>query len=176
MFIHHIIDHLDSESESRGSSGPAEAGGCHCGYVAEEHHEPGDGGAGERTLEQPEPPRPFTLCKNHGRLTTTDPLIICWIFAAPSHLFYLQGTADLEPEDEEEMEDSGEVLDDSSSSPSSTLRNYPLTCKVLYSYKVPAEYTVLQGTWTMFQHWPAQKVLPSWRERWLPSKMTFSHL
>lgn len=34
------------------------------------------------------------------------------------------------------MEDSGEVLDDSSSSPSSTLRNYPLTCKVLYSYKV----------------------------------------
>lgn len=47
-----------------------------------------------------------------------------------------QGTADLEREDEEETEDSGEVLDDSSSSPSSTLRNYPLTCKVLYSYKV----------------------------------------
>lgn len=53
---------------------------------------------------------------------------------------FLQGTADLEREDEEEMEDSGEVLDDSSSSPSSTLKNYPLTCKVLYSYKVPAEY------------------------------------
>lgn len=34
------------------------------------------------------------------------------------------------------MEDSGEVLDDSSSSPSSTLKSYPLTCKVLYSYKV----------------------------------------
>lgn len=34
------------------------------------------------------------------------------------------------------MEDSGEVLDESSSSPSSTLKNYPLTCKVLYSYKV----------------------------------------
>ncbi|XP_039888408.1 F-BAR and double SH3 domains protein 2-like isoform X2 [Simochromis diagramma] len=48
----------------------------------------------------------------------------------------LSVTADLEREDEEEMEDSGEVLDDSSSSPSSTLKNYPLTCKVLYSYKV----------------------------------------
>ncbi|XP_039888407.1 F-BAR and double SH3 domains protein 2-like isoform X1 [Simochromis diagramma] len=47
----------------------------------------------------------------------------------------LSVTADLEREDEEEMEDSGEVLDDSSSSPSSTLKNYPLTCKVLYSYK-----------------------------------------
>lgn len=54
----------------------------------------------------------------------------------------LQGTADLEREDEEETEDSGEVLDDSSSSPSSTLRNYPLTCKVLYSYKVPPESTL----------------------------------
>uniref|UniRef100_A0A672ZRI1 F-BAR and double SH3 domains protein 2-like n=1 Tax=Sphaeramia orbicularis TaxID=375764 RepID=A0A672ZRI1_9TELE len=56
----------------------------------------------------------------------------------------LSGTADLEHEDEEEMEDSGEVLDDSSSSPSSTLRNYPLTCKVLYSYKAsqPDELTI----------------------------------
>uniref|UniRef100_A0A3Q3DAW9 FCH and double SH3 domains 2 n=1 Tax=Hippocampus comes TaxID=109280 RepID=A0A3Q3DAW9_HIPCM len=47
-------------------------------------------------------------------------------------------------EDEEEMEDSGEVLDDSSSSPSSTLKNYPLTCKVLYSYKAsqPDELTI----------------------------------
>uniref|UniRef100_A0A672ZUC0 F-BAR and double SH3 domains protein 2 n=1 Tax=Sphaeramia orbicularis TaxID=375764 RepID=A0A672ZUC0_9TELE len=55
-----------------------------------------------------------------------------------------EGTADLEHEDEEEMEDSGEVLDDSSSSPSSTLRNYPLTCKVLYSYKAsqPDELTI----------------------------------
>ncbi|KAF3840618.1 hypothetical protein F7725_006480, partial [Dissostichus mawsoni] len=46
--------------------------------------------------------------------------------------------------DEEEMEDSGEVLDDSSSSPSSTLKNYPLTCKVLYSYKSsqPDELTI----------------------------------
>lgn len=50
---------------------------------------------------------------------------------------FRKGTADLErEEDEEETEDSGEVLDDSSSSPSSTLKNYPLTCKVLYSYKV----------------------------------------
>uniref|UniRef100_A0A668V1J6 Uncharacterized protein n=1 Tax=Oreochromis aureus TaxID=47969 RepID=A0A668V1J6_OREAU len=56
----------------------------------------------------------------------------------------LSVTADLEREDEEEMEDSGEVLDDSSSSPSSTLKNYPLTCKVLYSYKAsqPDELTI----------------------------------
>nr|XP_040036623.1 F-BAR and double SH3 domains protein 2-like [Gasterosteus aculeatus aculeatus] len=56
----------------------------------------------------------------------------------------LSGTADLERDDEEEMEDSGEVLDDSSSSPSSTLKNYPLTCKVLYSYKSsqPDELTI----------------------------------
>ncbi|XP_010869103.2 F-BAR and double SH3 domains protein 2 isoform X1 [Esox lucius] len=56
----------------------------------------------------------------------------------------ISGTADLEREDEEELEDSGEVLDDSSSSPSSTLRNYPLTCKVLYSYKAsqPDELTI----------------------------------
>ncbi|KAL0994640.1 hypothetical protein UPYG_G00125230 [Umbra pygmaea] len=58
----------------------------------------------------------------------------------------LSGTADLEREEEEddELEDSGEVLDDSSSSPSSTLRNYPLTCKVLYSYKAsqPDELTI----------------------------------
>ncbi|KAL3043252.1 LOW QUALITY PROTEIN: F-BAR and double SH3 domains protein 2-like [Trematomus bernacchii] len=56
----------------------------------------------------------------------------------------LSGTADLEREDEEEMEDSGDVLDDSSSSPSSTLKNYPLTCKVLYSYKSsqPDELTI----------------------------------
>lgn len=60
-----------------------------------------------------------------------------------TEVMFLQGTADLEREDEEEMEDSGEVLDDSSSSPSSTLKNYPLTCKVLYSYKVPAEHKLL---------------------------------
>nr|XP_020454250.1 F-BAR and double SH3 domains protein 2-like isoform X2 [Monopterus albus] len=56
----------------------------------------------------------------------------------------LSGTADLDQEDEEELEDSGEVLDDSSSSPSSTLKNYPLTCKVLYSYKAsqPDELTI----------------------------------
>ncbi|XP_023823825.1 F-BAR and double SH3 domains protein 2-like isoform X2 [Salvelinus sp. IW2-2015] len=57
----------------------------------------------------------------------------------------LSGTADLErEEEEEELEDSGEVLDDSSSIPSCTLRNYPLTCKVLYSYKAsqPDELTI----------------------------------
>ncbi|CAB1316636.1 unnamed protein product, partial [Coregonus sp. 'balchen'] len=46
--------------------------------------------------------------------------------------------------EDEELEDSGEVLDDSSSSPSCTLRNYPLNCKVLYSYKAsqPDELTI----------------------------------
>lgn len=43
------------------------------------------------------------------------------------------------------MEDSGEVLEDSSSSPSSTLKNYPLTCKVLYSYKVRAQEQSCSG-------------------------------
>ncbi|XP_062869802.1 F-BAR and double SH3 domains protein 2 [Trichomycterus rosablanca] len=52
-------------------------------------------------------------------------------------------TVDLEREDDEETEDT-ETLDDSSSSPSSTLRNYPLTCKVLYSYQAsqPDELTI----------------------------------
>ncbi|XP_038833289.1 F-BAR and double SH3 domains protein 2-like [Salvelinus namaycush] len=58
-----------------------------------------------------------------------------------AHDLSISGTGDLE---REEDEDSGEVLDDSSSSPSSTLRNYPLTCKVLYSYKAsqPDELTI----------------------------------
>lgn len=66
-----------------------------------------------------------------------------WSNLSVSHDPALEGTADLEREDEEE-EDSGEVLDDSSSSPSSTLKNYPLTCKVLYSYKAsqPDELTI----------------------------------
>ncbi|KAI4892658.1 hypothetical protein NFI96_022795, partial [Prochilodus magdalenae] len=55
----------------------------------------------------------------------------------------LSSTADLDREDDEETEDT-ETLDDSSSSPSSTLRNYPLTCKVLYSYQAsqPDELTI----------------------------------
>uniref|UniRef100_A0A8B9EMZ2 FCH and double SH3 domains 2 n=1 Tax=Anser cygnoides TaxID=8845 RepID=A0A8B9EMZ2_ANSCY len=48
-----------------------------------------------------------------------------------SHLI----NADAEKEEGEEFEDSMDVFDDSSSSPSGTLRNYPLTCKVVYSYK-----------------------------------------
>lgn len=48
----------------------------------------------------------------------------------------LKGTVDLEREEGEECEENMGVFDDSSSSPSGTLRNYPLTCKVLYSYKV----------------------------------------
>ncbi|XP_041920545.1 F-BAR and double SH3 domains protein 2 [Alosa sapidissima] len=53
-------------------------------------------------------------------------------------------TVDLEREDGEDLEENMEVFDDSSSSPSGTLRNYPLTCKVLYSYKAsqPDELTI----------------------------------
>uniref|UniRef100_A0A3P9QBJ2 F-BAR and double SH3 domains protein 2 n=1 Tax=Poecilia reticulata TaxID=8081 RepID=A0A3P9QBJ2_POERE len=56
----------------------------------------------------------------------------------------LSGTVDLEREEGEECEENMEVFDDSSSSPSGTLRNYPLTCKVLYSYKAsqPDELTI----------------------------------
>ncbi|XP_063061417.1 F-BAR and double SH3 domains protein 2-like isoform X2 [Engraulis encrasicolus] len=56
----------------------------------------------------------------------------------------LSTTVDLEREDGEELEENMEVFDDSSSSPSGTLRNYPLTCKVLYSYKAsqPDELTI----------------------------------
>uniref|UniRef100_A0A8C3LPE4 F-BAR and double SH3 domains protein 2 n=1 Tax=Chrysolophus pictus TaxID=9089 RepID=A0A8C3LPE4_CHRPC len=52
--------------------------------------------------------------------------------------------ADAEKEEGEEFEDSMDVFDDSSSSPSGTLRNYPLTCKVVYSYKAsqPDELTI----------------------------------
>ncbi|TSM28200.1 F-BAR and double SH3 domains protein 2 [Bagarius yarrelli] len=55
----------------------------------------------------------------------------------------LSSTADFDREEDEETEDT-ETLDDSSSSPSSTLRNYPLTCKVLYSYQAsqPDELTI----------------------------------
>uniref|UniRef100_A0AAY4DDA4 F-BAR and double SH3 domains protein 2 n=1 Tax=Denticeps clupeoides TaxID=299321 RepID=A0AAY4DDA4_9TELE len=53
-------------------------------------------------------------------------------------------TVDLERDEGEEFEENMEVFDDSSSSPSGTLRNYPLTCKVLYSYKAsqPDELTI----------------------------------
>ncbi|KAL2806725.1 F-BAR and double SH3 domains protein 2 [Daubentonia madagascariensis] len=52
--------------------------------------------------------------------------------------------ADTEREGGEEFEDNMDVFDDSSSSPSGTLRNYPLTCKVVYSYKAsqPDELTI----------------------------------
>lgn len=58
-------------------------------------------------------------------------------------LCVLKGTVDLEREECEECEENMEVFDDSSSSPSGTLRNYPLTCKVLYSYKVCFYYTTV---------------------------------
>ncbi|XP_044306124.1 F-BAR and double SH3 domains protein 2 isoform X2 [Varanus komodoensis] len=50
-----------------------------------------------------------------------------------SHLVQLN--VDVEREEGEELEDGMDAFDDSSSSPSGTLRNYPLTCKVVYSYK-----------------------------------------
>ncbi|XP_017200323.1 F-BAR and double SH3 domains protein 2 isoform X1 [Oryctolagus cuniculus] len=52
--------------------------------------------------------------------------------------------ADTEREEGEEFEDNMDAFDDSSSSPSGTLRNYPLTCKVVYSYKAsqPDELTI----------------------------------
>ncbi|KAK1800773.1 hypothetical protein P4O66_005959, partial [Electrophorus voltai] len=56
-----------------------------------------------------------------------------WATLTP-HDASLCSTADLDREDDEETEDA-ETQDDSSSSPCSTLRNYPLTCKVLYSYQ-----------------------------------------
>ncbi|XP_075271528.1 F-BAR and double SH3 domains protein 2 isoform X3 [Opisthocomus hoazin] len=57
-----------------------------------------------------------------------------------SHLM----NADAEKEEGEEFDESMDVFDDSSSSPSGTLRNYPLTCKVVYSYKAsqPDELTI----------------------------------
>ncbi|XP_049599178.1 F-BAR and double SH3 domains protein 2 isoform X2 [Syngnathus scovelli] len=60
-----------------------------------------------------------------------------WNNLSSSHDLSLSGTADLEDEEDsgDVADDSSDVLDDSSSSPSGTLKNYPLTCKVLYSYK-----------------------------------------
>ncbi|XP_033001864.1 F-BAR and double SH3 domains protein 2 isoform X3 [Lacerta agilis] len=57
-----------------------------------------------------------------------------------SHLL----NVDMEKEEGEELEDGMDAFDDSSSSPSGTLRNYPLTCKVVYSYKAsqPDELTI----------------------------------
>ncbi|XP_017559640.1 F-BAR and double SH3 domains protein 2 isoform X1 [Pygocentrus nattereri] len=56
----------------------------------------------------------------------------------------LSTTVDLDREEGEDLEENMEAFDDSSSSPSGTLRNYPLTCKVLYSYKAsqPDELTI----------------------------------
>uniref|UniRef100_W5L2E8 F-BAR and double SH3 domains protein 2 n=1 Tax=Astyanax mexicanus TaxID=7994 RepID=W5L2E8_ASTMX len=56
----------------------------------------------------------------------------------------LSTVVDLDREEGEDLEENMEAFDDSSSSPSGTLRNYPLTCKVLYSYKAsqPDELTI----------------------------------
>nr|XP_056714259.1 F-BAR and double SH3 domains protein 2 [Euleptes europaea] len=57
-----------------------------------------------------------------------------------SHLL----NVDPDREEGEDLEDGLDAFDDSSSSPSGTLRNYPLTCKVVYSYKAsqPDELTI----------------------------------
>lgn len=58
----------------------------------------------------------------------------------------------MEKEEGEEFDDSMDVFDDSSSSPSGTLRNYPLTCKVVYSYKVGDYfYFILLEKWIVQQ-------------------------
>ncbi|KAK1784672.1 hypothetical protein P4O66_003349 [Electrophorus voltai] len=56
----------------------------------------------------------------------------------------LTAPVDLDRDEGEDPEENMEAFDDSSSSPSGTLRNYPLTCKVLYSYKAsqPDELTI----------------------------------
>ncbi|XP_052008397.1 F-BAR and double SH3 domains protein 2 isoform X2 [Xyrauchen texanus] len=61
-----------------------------------------------------------------------------------THDLSISTTVDLDREEGEELEENMETYDDSSSSPSGTLRNYPLTCKVLYSYKAsqPDELTI----------------------------------
>uniref|UniRef100_A0A671R460 F-BAR and double SH3 domains protein 2-like n=1 Tax=Sinocyclocheilus anshuiensis TaxID=1608454 RepID=A0A671R460_9TELE len=61
-----------------------------------------------------------------------------------THDLSLSTTVDLDREEGEELEENMETYDDSSSSPSGTLRNYPLTCKVFYSYKAsqPDELTI----------------------------------
>uniref|UniRef100_A0A671L7T1 F-BAR and double SH3 domains protein 2 n=1 Tax=Sinocyclocheilus anshuiensis TaxID=1608454 RepID=A0A671L7T1_9TELE len=61
-----------------------------------------------------------------------------------THDLSLSTTVELDREEGEELEENMETYDDSSSSPSGTLRNYPLTCKVLYSYKAsqPDELTI----------------------------------
>lgn len=46
----------DREAEGGCSSGSTERGRHHSGDVAEERHEPGDGGAGERAVGQPKCP------------------------------------------------------------------------------------------------------------------------
>ncbi|CAH2225801.1 Hypothetical predicted protein [Pelobates cultripes] len=55
------------------------------------------------------------------------------------------GSSDVDRDEGEELEDSMDAFDDSSSSPSGTLRNYPLTCKVIYSYKVYISLSASSG-------------------------------
>lgn len=61
-----------------------------------------------------------------------------------THDLSLSTTVDSERDEGEDLEENMESHDDSSSSPSGTLKNYPLTCKVLYSYKAsqPDELTI----------------------------------
>lgn len=96
-------------------------------------------------LEQRNPAELLSIAINHKKYTLKNiNQLIFLVISSPIfnsccnanwNLFY-QVNADAEKEEGEEFEDSMDVFDDSSSSPSGTLRNYPLTCKVVYSYKV----------------------------------------
>lgn len=80
----------------------------------------------------------FSVSLNHLQskpdlCRTVQPILI---------MFYnkwLKHSVDFDREDDEDTE----TLDDSSSSPSSTHRNYPLTCSVLYSYQVHTQCGLL---------------------------------
>ncbi|XP_032879059.1 F-BAR and double SH3 domains protein 2 isoform X5 [Amblyraja radiata] len=93
----------------------------------------------------------------HGQRTLEDLKVQGTVLSEPGRMEFEQkvdearetirkaeGSLDLEKDDGEELEDNMDVFDDSSSSPSGTLRMYPLTCTVLYSYKAnqPDELTI----------------------------------
>lgn len=57
---------VDGETEGRGASEPPQRRWCGCRRLAEERHEPSDGGTGEREMGSPQYPRCFILCKSES--------------------------------------------------------------------------------------------------------------